>query len=109
MTITALPKSAIAIDGGAGSATFAIDRTYAEGASYQWAVELFRNVLQVQERMVAAGNPDADKVEAWFDFLTSSPRLKAGDSLRSPEGCSCFIEVAPLHLCGGESDTISTG
>ena len=41
--------------------------------------------------------------------LTSSPRLKPGDSQTSRFEGSCFIEVAPIHLCGGESDTISTG
>lgn len=71
------------LDGGAVATAFAINRTYVDGGSFQWAFELVRNVEQVFARMVATGL-DVSKVGLWFDHVQCDVMDGEGTTLAQP-------------------------
>jgi hypothetical protein len=71
------------LDGGATATSFALNRTYVDGGTFQWAYELLRNVEQLFDRMVAAGE-DTSKVGMWFDHVQIEVLNTEGDVIAKP-------------------------
>lgn len=84
------------LDGGAIATAFAINRTYVDGGSFQWAYELIRNVEQLFDRMIAAG-ADTSKVGMWFDHIQVPVMNGEGDTVANPLKRRVWNIGTPMH------------
>ena len=73
--------------------------------------QLYLPTKYLDEGMIRAPYFDGEKFTAvsYSEILTSSPRLKPGDSRASRPECSCFIDGCLPALGAGRSHTISAG